>query len=72
MTACVFKYRISQTRDDGLCVCVRFSPQRWAFPDGQSVLNYFSIDPDDTTTWILLLIVNTGVACDGVGKTGFF
>ena len=54
------------------CVCVRFSPQRCAFPDDQSVLNYFSIDPDDTTTWILLLIVNTGVACDGVGKTGFF
>ena len=32
---------------------------RCAFPDGQSVLNYFSIDKDDASLWVILLIINT-------------
>ena len=32
---------------------------RCAFPDGEAVLNYFSISTSDATLWIILVIVNT-------------
>ena len=37
----------------------RTTSPRCAFPDGESVLNYFSISTSDTTLWIILLIINT-------------